>query len=132
MLCSSSGGFWFSSDSVCVLFSFFLVFCFSPPDLVVFSGFDGVLVMCVFILLVGFLFIWLTSSYCVGADCLKEICELRLICLDFSSTVVPSILAHGAAFWILMGQSLLIRDREFVYSCVFMGRVDVFSGSLKA
>jgi hypothetical protein len=41
------------------------------------------------------------------------------------------ILAHEAAFWILMGQSLLIRDRELVLTDVFMGRVDVFSGDLK-
>jgi hypothetical protein len=34
------------------------------------------------------------------------------------------LLAYGVAFWILMGRSLLIRDRELVSSCVFLGWVD--------
>jgi hypothetical protein len=40
-------------------------------------------------------------------------------------------LAHGAAFWILMGRSILIRDRDFEFSGVFLGQVDVLSGGLK-
>ncbi|MCI56729.1 hypothetical protein A2U01_0077980, partial [Trifolium medium] len=34
--------------------------------------------------------------------------------------------------WILMGRSLLIRDRELVSSANFMGWVGVFSGGLEA
>jgi hypothetical protein len=34
------------------------------------------------------------------------------------------LLAYGVAFWILMGRSLMIRDRELVSSGVFIGRVD--------
>ncbi|MCI66955.1 hypothetical protein A2U01_0088213, partial [Trifolium medium] len=42
------------------------------------------------------------------------------------------LLTHGAAFWISMGRSLLIRVRELVSSGIFMGRVDAFSGGLEA
>jgi ATP-dependent Zn protease len=31
-----------------------------------------------------------------------------------------------------MGRSLLIRDQKLVFSCVFIGRLDVFFGGLKA
>ncbi|PNX76172.1 hypothetical protein L195_g037815 [Trifolium pratense] len=41
-------------------------------------------------------------------------------------------LARGAASWILMGRSLLIRDRELESSGIFLRSVDVFFGSLEA
>jgi hypothetical protein len=63
---------------------------------------------------------------------LEEDCEPRLIYLGFLSTVVQHILAHGAAFWILIGRSLLIRDRELVSNDIFLGRVGVFSDGLGA
>jgi hypothetical protein len=41
-------------------------------------------------------------------------------------------LACGAASWISMGWSLLIRDRELESSGIFVDRVDVFFGGLEA
>ncbi|PNX90919.1 hypothetical protein L195_g047047 [Trifolium pratense] len=60
----------------------------------------------------------------VSVGCLEADCDLRLIYLCFHSTGAPSILARGAAFWILMGRSLLIQDRELESSGIFMGWVD--------
>jgi hypothetical protein len=51
---------------------------------------------------------------------------------DFSFYRCPINLTHGAAFWILIGRTLLIRVRGLVSSSVFMGRIDVFFGGLKA
>jgi hypothetical protein len=42
------------------------------------------------------------------------------------------LLAHEAVFWILMGRSLLIRDRVLVCSDVFMSQVGDFCGGLEA
>jgi hypothetical protein len=61
----------------------------------------------------------------------KAVCELRLICLCFHSTIAPSTFALRSCFWILMGRSLLLWDRELVSNDYFMGRVDVFSGFWK-
>ncbi|MCI41868.1 hypothetical protein A2U01_0063102, partial [Trifolium medium] len=47
-------------------------------------------------------------------------------------TVASSTMIQGAVFRILMGQSLLIRDRELESSGFFSGRVDICSGGLKA
>ncbi|PNX97412.1 hypothetical protein L195_g020641, partial [Trifolium pratense] len=48
--------------------------------------------------------------------------ELRLICPGSHSTICPNnFLTQGAISWILMGRSLLIQDRD-----------DVFSGGLEA
>jgi hypothetical protein len=55
-------------------------------------------------------FMYLVDHYRVGVDYLEEVCELRLNCVGSHPTVVPSILAHEAAFWILIDRSLLIRD----------------------
>ncbi|PNX86825.1 hypothetical protein L195_g042907, partial [Trifolium pratense] len=67
----------------------------------------------------------------IGVDCLEVVSKLRLICLGSRSTVVHQLFTHEAVFWILMGRSLLIRDRELVSSDIFMSQVDVFSGGLK-
>jgi hypothetical protein len=40
-------------------------------------------------------------------------------------------LIQGTVFWILMGQSLLIRDRELEPCGIFSGRVDVWSGGVE-
>jgi hypothetical protein len=77
-------------------------------------------------------FVYLVDLFRIGADCLEVVCELKLVCLGSPSIVCPSTLAHETAFWILMGRSLLIRDRELVPSYVFMGRVDVLLCNLKA
>jgi hypothetical protein len=58
--------------------------------------------------------------------------ELRLICLGFHATVFHQIFARGAASWILMDRSLLIRNRELESNDIFVGRVDVFSDGLEA
>jgi hypothetical protein len=42
--------------------------------------------------------------------------------------LLHQFLAHGAAFWIPMGRSLLIRDRKLVSSGASSGRVVVFFG----
>jgi hypothetical protein len=75
-------------------------------------------------------FVCLIDFYRIGINCLEVVCELRLICLGSHSTIVASTLTHGAALWILMGRLILIRDRELVSNCVFMGQVDVFFGGL--
>jgi hypothetical protein len=56
----------------------------------------------------------------------------RLICLSFHSTVVHQLLAHEGVFWILMGRSLLIRDRELESREIFLSWVGEFSCSLEA
>jgi hypothetical protein len=58
--------------------------------------------------------------------CLVEDCKLRLTRLSFLSTVAHQLSAYGVAFWMLMGQSLLIRDWESVSSGISLGRVDVY------
>jgi hypothetical protein len=62
---------------------------------------------------------------------LEEDCELRLIYLDLLSTGVHQLLAHKVAFWILMGRSFLLRDRELASSDIFLGRVGVLSGGME-
>ncbi|PNX96290.1 hypothetical protein L195_g019493 [Trifolium pratense] len=68
-------------------------------------------------------FLYLVDLYRIGVNCLETDCKLRRICLGFLSTVAPSSLAHRVAFWILMGRSLLIRDRELASSDIFLGRM---------
>ncbi|KAK2402413.1 hypothetical protein QL285_051935 [Trifolium repens] len=46
--------------------------------------------------------------------------------------LLHQFLAHGAAFWIPMGRSLLIRDRKSESTGIFVSRVDVFFGGLEA
>ncbi|PNY01609.1 hypothetical protein L195_g024910 [Trifolium pratense] len=59
-----------------------------------------------------------------------EVCRIRFESLLVSKSVgicrfpfyrCPSSLALRAAFWILMGRSLLIRDRELTSSSIFLG-----------
>jgi hypothetical protein len=80
-------------------------------------------------------FLYLTDFYLVGVDYTVwtlEDCKLRLINLGFLSMGVHQLLTQGVAFWILMGQTLLIRVRELVYSDISTGWVDVFCGGLVA
>ncbi|MCH84967.1 hypothetical protein A2U01_0005805 [Trifolium medium] len=73
------------------------------------GGFDTVVVVR-FVEIYRF-HVYLVDLYCVSVDCLEELCELR--------HVVPS--TFGSRSCILIGRSLLIRDRELVSSGVFMG-----------
>ncbi|PNY04716.1 hypothetical protein L195_g001142 [Trifolium pratense] len=58
-------------------------------------------------------------------------CEPRLVYLVFMLPFDHLILALGAASWIPMDRSLLIRNRELESSSIFVGRVDVFFGGLE-
>jgi hypothetical protein len=75
--------------------------------------------------------LYLVDLYCVSVDCLEVVCKLTLTCLGSHSTVVHQLLTQENVFFILMGRSLLIRDRELESTGIFMGQVDVFSGGLE-
>jgi hypothetical protein len=74
--------------------------------------------------------LYLVESYRVGVDCLKAVSELRLICLGSGSTGAYQLLTQVAVFWIMMGQSLFIRDGQLVPSDISMSQVAVFSGGM--
>jgi hypothetical protein len=48
------------------------------------------------------------------------------------STGVNQFLTQGAAFWILVGRTLLIRVRQLVFSGISTGWIGVFSGGMIA
>ncbi|PNX95644.1 hypothetical protein L195_g018837 [Trifolium pratense] len=77
------------------------VLVMAPPDVV----------DVVYLLRLAGLFVYLAYSTSV-LTVLEVDYEPRLVDLGFHATVDPSILAHGVASWILMGRSLLIRDRS--------------------
>jgi hypothetical protein len=71
----------------------------------------------------------------LGVDCLEVVWQSTSRDLYGYVLFLPvshQLLTQGAAFWILIGWSLLIRDRELVSSDISMGQVGVFSGGLEA
>jgi hypothetical protein len=76
---------------------------------------------------------YLVDLYCVGVGYSEDGLQSETYLPVFLTLLLlQQLLIQGVVFWILMGRSLLIRNRELKSSGISSGRIDVCSGGLEA